>query len=930
MLMSAIVPLRPLRLIGAALLLALCLGWAWRAARPGVSLEYEVAPTTDGIEVRLQVSGLDPRQPLTLVRLAPVAGAPLSDFRVEDGAGRALATTQEGPAAHRGEWRLPTVPGSVVVARYRVTAPPTALPGMSPRARGSAQTSRWSMMRGRDLFVFPAPAERVTHVGVRFHLEDGVRALAPWLEEHYESRAVHQPQGGLEGLIATPIGFGKFTERGFHLAGTRYRLWCEADVPERDASRIESDLRSVAGSLSEAFGRPLGPTYSVIVTPAVDAVGSPLGEAWGSGQGAAVWPLTTTSLRQLARGLADAYLLARPHRFELDDPRESWIAPSLRNLLADRAVARARGVSVQELDRVLAYRYAIVPETSPEVLDLERITTPFPVAEDEAQAVEQIGPYVLARLDRSLPAGKSGASPLTRAVKRAAAHDHVPSLWSLFEPEDQARLADYRARYVRGREVLDPAPDRDSLEIHDALVAAPPPARHARLAVTGQTFGYLEPCGCKVNQAGGVAKRARLIANLRSRTPGLIVLDAGSSFSDPAKIPVLDDFATAEQVLFLRTVESMGYDALAPGFTEVTRGPIAATSLRDASGLPYVCANLTRDGRPLAAPARIVGRAGFATRIVGVYEPPMPFQRASALDAALDSLEMTDPVAAVKRAVRGASASELVVVLGEVSYRTARAIARDCPEVDLIVTGPPRIRGELTPRGGFSSLTPESGFLSNTYVLYTDFGEYGVESLDLGLSAEGRVVCAHLDAIDLGEDVREDPNVRAQLDRFYASAARSQLASAAVEVPFSDDPARAAGGYVGRQACVTCHAQETAQWETTAHAHAFKTLLDVHRHYQPRCVACHVVGLGTAGGYSITAPSRGLADVQCESCHGPGAAHVRDPRRGTIAGPFPDLVFLACPPPEHSEAFVYADRLPRVAHGKSVAARPSAERVARR
>src|SRR5262249_10033327 len=188
-------------------------------------------------------------------------------------------------------------------------------------------------------------------------------------------------------------------------------------------------------------------------------------------------------------------------------------------------------------------------------------------------------------------------------------------------------------------------------------------------------------------------------------------------------------------------------------------------------------------------------------RIVGVYEAPVPFQRSSRLDVALDSLELADPVAAVQRAVHGVRASDLVGVLGDLSYPTLPEIIREGPEVDLVVTGPPRMRGELTPRGGFSSLTPLSGFLDGAYVLYTDYGEYAVQSLDLGLTAGGRVATARLDAIDLGEDVREDPRVRAQLDRFYASVARSEAASAAVAVPFSDDPVRRAGGYVGRRAC---------------------------------------------------------------------------------------------------------------------------------
>jgi hypothetical protein len=546
-----------------------------------------------------------------------------------------------------------------------------------------------------------------------------------------------------------------------------------------------------------------------------------------------------------------------------------------------------------------------------EDLDLERVHTPFPTDEGQVQAVEEAGPYVLARLDRELAANEASRSPLTEALRRAARHDHVGSFWSAFESGDRQRVQSFRSRFVRGRELLDVTLDRDLSDIRPAPNRAGVPLTRVRVAATGQTMGYLEPCGCRVNQAGGVAKRARRIAELRARFPGLLVLDVGSSFSDPGQLPVLDLFAKSELEIFLGAMKGMGYDALAPGWTDLARGPSLFAALGTGSGLPYTGANLRHGGAPLAAPVRVIERSGVRARIVGVYEPPVDLQRPSRLDASLDSIEVQDPVATVRRAFAGAPPSELAIVIGELSYRTVREIVRSCPEVDLVVTSPDRVRGELTASGSVSSLSPSSGFLGDAFVLYADLGEYGIETLDLGLGVDGSVVDARVEPFDLGDDVREDPKVRAHLDHFYTTVARAQGGAAHVEVPAAADPEHR-GGYVGRQACVSCHPTETAQWEATAHARAFKTLLDAHRHYQPRCVSCHVVGYGAPDGYR--ADSRKLADVQCESCHGPGAAHLRAPRRSTITRAVPARVCLSCHTPEHSEAFVYADRLPRVAH----------------
>jgi hypothetical protein len=48
----------------------------------------------------------------------------------------------------------------------------------------------------------------------------------------------------------------------------------------------------------------------------------------------------------------------------------------------------------------------------------------------------------------------------------------------------------------------------------------------------------------------------------------------------------------------------------------------------------------------------------------------------------------------------------------------------------------------------------------------------------------------------------------------------------------------------------------------------------------PECVKCHTVGFGTAAGYRREFQGSRLAEVGCESCHGPGARHVEERRAG--------------------------------------------------
>lgn len=116
-----------------------------------------------------------------------------------------------------------------------------------------------------------------------------------------------------------------------------------------------------------------------------------------------------------------------------------------------------------------------------------------------------------------------------------------------------------------------------------------------------------------------------------------------------------------------------------------------------------------------------------------------------------------------------------------------------------------------------------------------------------------------------------DHYAASELDDAGFDAARRKLVSG--EAPrtllaFGD------GAYVGAAACLTCHAEEHAQWATSGHGRAMAPLAGKPSAEDASCVRCHATR--TQGG----PPSSNVADyrvdegVGCESCHGPGGAHV--------------------------------------------------------
>ena len=123
-----------------------------------------------------------------------------------------------------------------------------------------------------------------------------------------------------------------------------------------------------------------------------------------------------------------------------------------------------------------------------------------------------------------------------------------------------------------------------------------------------------------------------------------------------------------------------------------------------------------------------------------------------------------------------------------------------------------------------------------------------------------------------------------------SACTEDKLVEVPVDRPPFNPPADAVNGFLGlydvatnQTTCGNCHVNNQGEWAQTAHADAFATL-EGSGAAQGFCYSCHTVsangnpvGLtGEPGGWDV-AQSESYRNVQCESCHGPGLAHVSNP-----------------------------------------------------
>ena len=133
------------------------------------------------------------------------------------------------------------------------------------------------------------------------------------------------------------------------------------------------------------------------------------------------------------------------------------------------------------------------------------------------------------------------------------------------------------------------------------------------VVVSGDTAGWIVPCGCTTNQSGGLPRRATFVHEL-AREHDVLLLDAGGApgGTSPYQRVKFEAILAGEAKLDV-AAHNVGATEAALGADELRRlatsTPFLSTNLRDA------------DGKSIAETMRIVTRQGRRFAIVGVLSP---------------------------------------------------------------------------------------------------------------------------------------------------------------------------------------------------------------------------------------------------------------------------------------------------------------------
>jgi hypothetical protein len=412
--------------------------------------------------------------------------------------------------------------------------------------------------------------------------------------------------------------------------------------------------------------------------------------------------------------------------------------------------------------------------------------------------------------------------------------------------------------------------------------------RSLTLLVSGDTQGWIMPCGCTSNQSGGLARRASYAERLR-QSGAVIVADVGGA---PGGTSSYDRVKFAA---ILTGEVAMGAAAHNLGAAELSFGPEELRRLATETGAPLVSANAFDESGVRIAPAfQIVEVAGRRVALIGVVSQSF----------AAKNVTIGNPREAVLEALGKFDApADAVVVLAYVPTEELETLAAALPEVDLVIGGPtrqsiaPRLVGTRTQ---IAAVTNKGKFLAR----------FEAPAPGSPQPWPGRIV-------DVDASLPDDAKQTANLDRYRNELARLDLTAedtsfAALLAGPTDKDYRIAG----TDSCRECHQNDCQTWDRSAHAAAWQSLVADRWEVDSDCQRCHTTGYGLPGGFVSAKRSANRVGVGCESCHGPAQAHVLDPVHRRTKFVARDQC-QSCHDRENSPEFAFEKYWGEIAHGKS-------------
>ncbi|MBI3864101.1 MAG: hypothetical protein HY290_19640 [Planctomycetia bacterium] len=407
------------------------------------------------------------------------------------------------------------------------------------------------------------------------------------------------------------------------------------------------------------------------------------------------------------------------------------------------------------------------------------------------------------------------------------------------------------------------------------------------LILSGEQHGYIEPCGCSLNQLGGLSRRADLFRQLHERGWTTTGFDVGGLVNNPNRLQGKLKFD-----MMVKCLTEMRYAGVANGVEELQL-TFDFLSYHKPDELPFLGTNLTLfndpefTGAPLLKRVVTVGKVKLG--VLAVFGPEMDEKlRPNGQGLGDFEVKILPPAESITKhlAALEAEKPDLLILLSHSTVGATKELAGQFPQFDIVVSA-----------GGPEDPDPRPKFLGDK-TLFVAPGQKGKHVPVVGFFPGDSKERLKYELVDLDDKrFQESPKIAEHM-RFYQEdmlKERNLVANEpAIDDPRNFDPLTGKpvnaqeNPFVGVKACAECHKSAYQVWIDTPHAKATETLKVgrdhkpefISRIFDPECVACHVTGwdpkkvVRYKTGYEGEDKTPHLLGQQCENCHGPGGKHT--------------------------------------------------------
>ena len=426
---------------------------------------------------------------------------------------------------------------------------------------------------------------------------------------------------------------------------------------------------------------------------------------------------------------------------------------------------------------------------------------------------------------------------------------------------------------------------------------------------TNDILGEIEPCGCRTNPTGGMARKERLLKThdlLQGRGRDQILqVDAGDLFFSTQEIPeTLKKQSRIQALALAKALKITGLRAFVPGEKDFALGAEFIETLARESGADILAANLekkTKSGwKKWLKPQRIYelsssSGARHRVAVIGIIGRQVILP---------SGLRASDPKELIRKWVsENRKKAEWLVALTHQGLEDDVKLAEAVPGIDFIIGAHSQSYLEQ-PR------VVEHG-KHRTSIHQGSFRNQVVGLIELKPRPESTLI-----PLDASLEPAADPKSALSEIQQLVSETKAAIAQANQEEERKILARVQAAEKEGTpkfqtfNKCSECHFKQFDFWRKTPHAKAYEVLVKAGQHQNLECLGCHTVGLNDPQGFSQlhqlvewskenekSAPaleswlselrsnsrsearnqlrkvSRIHATVQCENCHGPGRDH---------------------------------------------------------